>query len=81
MTCCIDLPQLLYISCTKYYRVTWQNSALSLLCSTKQKIQVKLICLNVAFKMEMEGRENVTKEMSVFLKTFSICASEVCQLR
>ena len=41
----------------------------------KRKIRI-----NVAFKTEMEGRENVMKEMFVFLKALSIDASGVCPL-
>lgn len=37
----------------------------------------KKIRINVAFETEMEERENVMKEMFVFLKAFSIHASGV----
>jgi hypothetical protein len=43
-----------------------------------QGVIKKKIEINVAFETEMEGRENVMKEMSVSLKAFSIHASGVC---
>ena len=48
-----------------------------------QKLQVvikKVARINAAFETEMEGRENVMKEVFVFLKAFSISALGVCLL-